>query len=154
MTVEAFWQAFLSETGRPENTRYLEAFHFDLTERPANELLRLVLRGKKRATASSLLAYDPDKGERPPRAGDLSVVTDFAGEPHCVIETTAVTVLPFGDMTWELCSREGEDMTLASWQAAHTRFFTEEGKRLGYAFSPDMPVVFEDFRVVYPKASL
>lgn len=150
MTVEAFWQAFLKKTGRPADTTYLDAFYFDLTEEWANKLADLVLAGKKRATCSSVLAYDAAKGERIPQAGDLSVVTDFAGEPRCVIETTAVTILPFSEVTWELCSREGEDMTLASWRAAHTRFFTEEGKLCGYTFTPDMPVAFEDFRVVYP----
>lgn len=44
---------------------------------------------------------------------------------------------------------EGEDDTLESWRAGRTRFFTREGAELGYEFSQDMPVVFEDFRVIY-----
>lgn len=150
MTVAAFWQRFLEETGRPADTRYVDAFYFDLTRETAQALAALVLSGQKRATCSSVLSYDAKKGERIPQAGDLSVITDFDGVPLCVIETTAVTVLPFCQVTWEMCSREGEDASLASWQASHTHFFTEEGKALGYAFAPDMPVAFEDFRVVYP----
>ena len=84
-----------------------------------------------------------------PKPGSLSIVTDWAGVPHCVIETTAVTILPFREVAFELCSREGEDDSLESWQRGHTRFFTEDGKALGYEFSEDMPVVFEDFEVVY-----
>lgn len=30
------------------------------------------------------------------------------------------------------------------------RFFRAEGARLGYAFTPDVTVVFEEFEVVYP----
>lgn len=146
--VETFWQAFLKDTGRPADTKYYSSFYFDLTEKWANALLELVLSGKKRATASALPALQAD-GQPLPQVGDLSIVTDFAGTPRCVIETTAVTILPFREMTYEICSREGEDDTLESWQEGHIRFFSEEGKNLGFEFSWDMPVVFEDFEVVY-----
>lgn len=148
MDVKAFWSAFLEETKRDADTQYLECFHFDLNERSANNLLALVLAGKKRATASSLYAFAAEKMELP-KPESLSIVTDWAGVPRCVIETTAVTILPFREVTFELCSHEGEDDSLESWQQGHTRFFTEDGKALGYEFSEDMPVVFEDFAVVY-----
>ena len=146
MTTEQFWQEFLKNTGRDARTTYLECFHFDLNERSANELLELVLAGKKRATASSLYAYPPGAGPKP---GDLSIVTDWNGNPRCVIETKAVRVIPFREMTFEICSREGEDECLETWQEGHRRFFTEDGKEMGYAFTEDMPVIFEDFEVVY-----
>ena len=148
MTIESFWAEFLSKTGRDPDSRYLECFHFDLNEHSANSLLALVLAGKKRATASSLHAFAAEQMGLP-KPGSLSIVTDWAGVPHCVIETTAVTILPFREVTFEICSREGEDDSLESWQRGHTRFFTEDGKALGYEFSEDMPVVFEDFAVVY-----
>ena len=148
MDVKAFWRTFLEKTGRDADTQYLECFHFDLNERAANNLLSLVLEGRKRATASSLYAFAAEGCELP-KPGSLSIVTDWAGVPHCVIETTAVTILPFREVTFEICSREGEDDSLESWQRGHTRFFTEDGKALGYEFSEDMPVVFEDFEVVY-----
>jgi len=150
--IAVFWGVFLQETSRPKTTKYLEVFHFELTRDLANELLRLVLIGQKKATASSLWSYDLE-GERVPIVGDLSIVTDWEGIPKCVIKTTAVNILPFSDMTYDICKREGEDDSLESWQAGHTRFFTEEGKEIGYDFSPDMPVVFEDFEVVYQANS-
>lgn len=148
MTVEEFWTDFLRETGRAPDRRYLESFHFDLNEKSANELLELVLSGKKRATASSLLAYEKEQS-KVPTVGDLSIVTDWCGSPRCVIETTAVTVYRFGDITFDICKREGEDACLDSWREGHARYFTEDGRELGYEFSEDMPVVFEDFEVVY-----
>ena len=150
MTVQAFWEAFLQETGRPADTPCLESFHFDLTEKWANELLRLVLEGKKRATSSSLTCYELE-GARVPAPGDLSIVTDWAGEPHCVIETTQVDILPFRDMTFALCRLEGEDDCLDSWRRSHINFFTTEGHEAGYVFTEDMPVIFEQFRVIYAK---
>lgn len=148
MTVEAFWRAYLDDMGLPRDTAYLECFHFELSERTANELLTLTLRGRKRATCSSLRAYELN-GERVPASGDRSIVTDWAGEPRCVIRTTGTRALAFKNMTFDICRREGEDDSLASWQAGHRRFFEEEGAALGYAFTDDMPVLFEDFIAEY-----
>lgn len=52
--INIFWREFLMKTDRSETTKYLDVFHFELTEKWANELLRLVLIGKKKATSSSL----------------------------------------------------------------------------------------------------
>ena len=68
-----------------------------------------------------------------------------------MIRTSKVRILPFREMTYDICKLEGEDDTLASWQRGHQRFFTEEGKELGYEFTEDMPVVFEEFEVVYQE---
>lgn len=148
MNINEFWKEFLKVTNKDSSTEYIDCFHFELTEKLANELLELVLTGQKKATASSLWGYEIE-GERIPGVGDYSIVTDWAGTPRCVIETTAVTILPYKEITFDICKREGEDDCLESWQRGHKRFFSEEGKELGYEFSEDMPVVFEDFKVVF-----
>ena len=147
MTTEAFWAAFLAEAGLPGDTRYESCFHFELTEKWANALLALVLSGQKKATCSSLRSYEID-GEPLPEPGALHIVTDWAGEPRCVIRTTGATVLPFREVTYDICCREGEDDCLASWQTSPSRFLTAGGQEMGYTFREDMPVVFEDFEVV------
>lgn len=148
--IEAFWNRYLQMSGKDRNTKYLEVFHFELSEFWANELLKLVLDGRKRATASCL-QYWETTGEKCPEAGDLSIVTDWAGTPRCVIETTAVEILPFKDMTFERCKREGEDDCLETWIVGHIRYFTADGNETGYVFTEDSPVVFEDFVVVYQE---
>ncbi|MGL4338501.1 MAG: ASCH domain-containing protein [Turicibacter sp.] len=150
MTKDEFWQSFLEVTHQDKGIQYLECFHFELTEELANELLALVLSGKKQATSSSLLAYEME-GNRIPQVGDYSIVTDYEGNPFCVIETTAVTILPFDEITFDKCIREGEDQTLDSWQKGHRHFFIEDGKAQGYEFTEKMPVVFEDFQVVFKR---
>lgn len=125
----------------------LEQWSFGMTEEMANGLLALVLAGKKRATASSFRGYEIE-GEPIPCAGERSVITDWEGTPRCVIETVKVSVIPYCDMTWELAKLEGEDETLESWKANHERFFKEEGAEVGYTFTEDMPVVFEEFAVI------
>lgn len=129
------------------NIDKLEKWHFELTEEPANYLLGLVLEGKKRATASSLWGYELE-GEPLPKVGEMSVITYWDGTPGCVIRTTNVRIIPYRDMTFDIAKLEGEDDTLESWQKNHEAFFTEEGKELGYTFSEDMPVIFEEFEVV------
>lgn len=148
--IQQFWNGFLKGTGRDPATPYYEAFHFELTERLANELLGLVLSGEKKATASSLKSFEIE-GSPLPKPGDLSIVTDYHGNPRCVIETTAVTLIPFKDMTYDICKREGEDNTLESWRRGHQRFYEEEGKTLGYTFTEALLIVFEDFEMIYPK---
>lgn len=94
--IDIFWGDFLTKTNRCRLIKNLDVFYFELTKELANELLQLVLSGKKRATASSLWSYEIE-GESIPKVGDLSIVTDWEGIPQCVIETTAVTIILFED---------------------------------------------------------
>lgn len=149
MKLEAFWRDFLRETGYAAETPMPEADFFEMDEQGANRLLALVMEGKKTATSSALPAYGPD--EPLPCKGMLSIVTDWQGEPWCVIETTGVTILPFREMTFDVARREGEDECLASWRKTHTEFFTRESRQCGYVFNDDTPIVFEDFRVIYRR---
>ncbi len=142
-----FWERFKEAVQEPDAT-YKSHFHFELTEALAQSLLELVLMGKKRATASSLYAFQIEN-EPLPKKGDYYIVTDFHGNPRCVIRTTEVTVLPYDEMTYDLCKREGEDDSLESWQEGHRRFYQEEGRQLGYTFTEKMLIVFEDFEMVY-----
>ena len=148
--INEFWQSFLKDTNLDKKTKYIESFHFEMTEKLAIELLNLVLIGKKKATASSKLFYDIEN-QPMPKEGDYSIVTDWDGNPRCVIKTTSVKVMPFKEVTYDICKKEGEDENLESWQQGHIKFFTNEAKEYGYNFSEDMPVVFEEFEVVYKK---
>lgn len=148
--IDLFWNAFLEAKHLDNKTTYLESFHFEMSEHLANTLLDLVLKGQKKATASSL-SYYQIMNDRIPREGHYSIITDWDGTPHCVIKTTKITILPFKNITYEICKREGEDETLSSWQIGHEKFFRAEGKELGYEFSEDMQVLFEDFEVVFTK---
>lgn len=148
MKIHSFWKDFLAFSKLNKDTKYLDAFHFELTESLANKLLDLVLIGQKKATASSLLAYEIE-GDRIPVIGDFSIITDWNGNPRCVIKTTNIRILPFKDITFDICKLEGEDDDLESWQLGHINFFKVEGRELGYVFSKDMPVIFEEFEVVY-----
>ena len=146
--IQAFWERFCFHKGIARNTPWLDCFHFEMTRGAAEKLLGLVLAGVKQATCSSLYSFQAEQ-LRVPKQGDLSIVTDWEGHPHCVIQTTGVTLVPYRDVTWDMAKREGEDTEMVTWRRNHLAFFMAEGKELGYVFSPDMMVVFEDFQVVY-----
>lgn len=147
--VRPFWDAFQTEIGFDASERFYEAFHFADNENHANELAQLVLSGTKRATASLLWTYEASNKPLP-KAGDLSVVTDWQSNPLCVIESTEVAVTPYDEVTERFAATEGEgDKTLRFWREVHWLYFGRECQRLGKEPSQKMPVVCEEFRVLY-----
>jgi uncharacterized protein YhfF len=150
MTIEELWAAFVE--ARPElagpETRY-SAWHFCDNQADADELVELVLAGRKRATAGDLWSYEAED-EPLPRPGDLSVVTDWSGAGRCVIRTTSVEVVPFEEVSEDFAAAEGEgDGTLAFWRRAHWAAFSRELEGGERAPRQDMPVVCERFELVF-----
>ena len=147
-----FWDTFAREAGGVPATRFYEAFAFGDSAALANELAELVLSGTKQATAGSLWAFEAE-GKALPAPGALSIVTNWAQKPLCVIETKSVEVLPFREVSAQFAATEGEgDGSLSFWREAHRQYFTRECARLGREFTEDMPVVCEVFAVVYRAA--
>jgi uncharacterized protein YhfF len=61
----------------------------------------------KTATCGSLWAYECEN-ERIPQAGDLSVITTWASDPVCVIETVEITIKPYNQVDPQFAYDEGE----------------------------------------------
>ena len=145
--IAEFWrQARTGLVGAPEAVP--EAWGFGATPAHADSLLALVLDGIKTGTASSLWDYEA-LGDPLPQTGDYSIILDAESRPRAVIETTAVTTVPFDEVTEEHAYSEGEgDQSLAAWREIHERYWRlhSENPR---GFAPDMPVVCERFRLVY-----
>ena len=147
-----FWRRFIAQHPGFDSARFYEAFSFGDSEDLADSLAELVLRGVKRATAGSVAGYQMDGG-RPPQPGDLSIVTDGRSKPLCVIETVQVDVCRFGDVGAEFAAVEGEgDGSLSYWRQEHAAYFGREALRTGQAFSEDIMLVCERFRLVYREA--
>jgi uncharacterized protein YhfF len=108
----------------------------------------LVLASTKTGTASSLWDYEDD--EPMPKPGDLSIILDGAGEPGAIIKTTKVEVVPFSEVSAEFAYTEGEgERTLESWRRDHEWFWGEHLPP-GRVLTEEMPVVCENFELVYP----
>ena len=144
-----FWRDLANSTDGADEERFYEAFYFGDSEELADELAELVLRGTKRATAGSVCSYE-EEGKPVPRDGDLSIVTNWSGQPLCVIETQSVQIVPFKDVTAEFAATEGEgDGSLSFWREAHRQYFMRECARAGREFTEDMLVACERFTVIY-----
>lgn len=122
---------------------YFECFSFGDSPEMADELLALVLSGKKTATASVFL-----EDEQTPSVGDLSLVLDGHGNPACVIKTVHLETVKFCDLTWDMVKLEGEDDNLEQWQSGHIRYWTRDSAKRGYTFTDQTPITFERFEVV------
>lgn len=115
-------------------------------------LAELTRTGMKTATASSGPLYALE-GEPLPEAGEYSVVLNSRDEAVCVIHTTRVYTMPFCEVTADHAYKEGEgDRSLEYWRRVHENFFRAELAEAGLEFSPEMPVVCEEFEVVYPPS--
>ncbi len=125
------------------------AWCFGDTVELADELIDLVVHGPKRATAGAVADYEADN-EAVPSVGNLSIVTDGSMRPRVLLEVTDVRIGPLSSVDAAFAFDEGEgDRTLEWWLGAHTWFFTRRYAQLELEFHPDIPVVFERFRVRY-----
>ena len=150
--IRPFWAQYAAIAGEEVSARFYEDFHFDDNEPSANHLAALVLAGTKRATAGLAWSFEA-AGKLSPKPGDLSVVTDWRGNPLCIIETTQVEVVPFEEVSAAFAATEGEgDKSLRYWRRAHWAYLGRECARIGRTPDQRMPVLCERFTVVYPKA--
>lgn len=149
MDLKEYWEQFRDAWPNELPDRFTHYYFCD-NEKDADELAVLVVKGVKRATASCAWVFEANN-ERLPCVGDLNIITDFHLQPKCVVKTIKVSVRAFRDVPDEFAQREGEgDGSLSYWRACHQAFFSRECESIGKAFADDMPVVLEEFEVVYP----
>ena len=114
-----------------------------------DELARLVIEGKKRATASVYELYEYD-GEKLPQVGGYSVIMDSKDQAVCVIVDTDVKIVPFSEVDEEQARLEGEgDLSLEYWRKVHRECFKEWMEEAGRTFRENTKVVLETFKVVF-----
>lgn len=146
----ALWRAY--RAAHPATTPVDEppVEHFGDTAEMADELLALVVSGRKRATAGLVSDY-ADEGEPLPRIGGCWVVCDGSGAPRAVLRTVELRLGVAESVDDAFAWDEGEgDRTRASWLADHRGFWRRLSAARGRAWSEDEVVVFERFTVVWP----
>jgi len=136
-------QGAFAMTDVPAQYAHLQRWAFGDSPELADELLALVLLGKKTATCDALWQYEADKIPIA-KPGERSIVLDGGQKPRCVIETTEVEIKPFDHVDAQFAHDEGEgDQSYAYWRKAHEDYLTRHGP-----FSPGMLVVCERFRLI------
>ncbi|NAZ88327.1 ASCH domain-containing protein [Kineococcus indalonis] len=123
---------------------------FGDTARLADELLSLVLEGRKRATAELVDEFTA-RGEALPRVGGHWIACDGSGAPRVVLRSTELRLGPSTSCEESFAAAEGEDDgTLESWRREHRRYWERTCAARGAVWSEDDEVVFERFTVVWP----
>ena len=120
---------------RKVDNNKLERWTFGIN---ANQLVELVLEGKK--TATTYLYEDDEKYKE----NDISILTDINGNDVCLIQTKKIIITTFKNITWDLAVLEGENNSLDDWRKEHYNFF----KKIIPDFNKDTKVVFEIFEVI------
>jgi len=150
-TAEQFWTEFLDANPHIDPATSYQVWYFSNNSESARELAGLVLAGKKTATAS-LKAVNEVEPDKAPADDGYSVVTDFEGEPLCVVQTTEIIHTPFDEVDAQFASDEGEgDQTLEYWRQIHWEYFSREAPQYGLEFDEMSIVCCERFRLLYPK---
>ncbi|CAN5555862.1 ASCH domain-containing protein [soil metagenome] len=148
--VDAFWKSARASLGDEALRETPQSWTFGDSPELADELLALVLEGRKTATCDAVWRFEAD-GEPIPKPGDQSIILDGSGAPRCIIETTEIQITPLNEVDAQFAYDEGEgDRTRAFWYAAHESYFRRTLSAIGCEFSPEMPVVLERFRRRYP----
>jgi uncharacterized protein YhfF len=148
--VMAFWQEFRRARGVPEQE--FDVCRMGDSAGMGDELLQLILRGSKRATACLLRDIETG-GEMMARVGGHVVVLDGGDRPRAIWRSKTVDVKPLDHVDEAFAWDEGEgDRTRADWLAMHVRYFSRRAEAEGFAFDPSMPAVFERFTLVWPPA--
>ena len=115
--------------------------HFPFGDGPelADELLQLILEGRKRATCWS--AADGVEGTK---VGGRWVVEDGKGCRRAVLETIELRQVRFDHVDEDFAAAEGEgDLSLSHWRKARQSYFTKNGD-----FTPDMVLWCERFELL------
>ncbi len=142
--LEDFWNSFLEAKGLDKDTTYYKIQRLGQDEKASQRLIKLVMRGKKRATISACNIRGRD-GSILPKKGAYTVIADWYGIPCCVIKTVRAQMIRFNEVTIEQVLKMGEDTSIEDWLERHRDFF----KKTGADFSEDMPIVYEEFRLEY-----
>jgi uncharacterized protein YhfF len=149
--VKEFWRECCSQNENVNPNEDYQVWFFGNSQEMSVKLANFVIFGTKRATAS-LVLVNKLIPENAPVDNGYSVVTDFAGQPLCIIQTTGISEVPFLEVDFEFAKSEGEgDENIEDWRKGHRDYFTKECKELGFEFNETMLVCCERFELLYTK---
>lgn len=143
MSIDEFWTEYLIKNNLDIDTKYNNEIYV------SDEILNLILSGDKKAKAMPLNLYE--NKEDIPCEGNLAIVLDSKGLPHCIIETNKVRIILFKNINYDIVKLFGEEKNLLSWQKNKIDEFTKIMNDKNLKFTPDTSIVIEEFEVIYKK---
>lgn len=150
MNSDFLWNEYKQNARLDADAKYAGELGFEKSGFFGAERLASLLAGKKRALFSALATYLIDN-EPLPVTGEYYVVTDSDAAALCVIHLSAVQVLPFNEVTWEMAQNEGEDISLEEWRERTRENLEDEGELVGFEFSEDLKLIYMQFDLLYKR---
>jgi uncharacterized protein YhfF len=149
--VKDYWRRFCASYPEVAADESFQVWHFGDNRQLAEELCELVIQGRKRATAC--LVWEAEaQPENAPVPDGYSVITDFDGNPKCIIKTTEIRVIPFREVDEAFAAQEGEgDLSLEFWRNVHWDYFSRKCFEMQREPTDSMLVLCERFEVLYQE---
>ncbi|MEK7017083.1 MULTISPECIES: ASCH domain-containing protein [Bacillus] len=145
--IEEYWHIYARENGL--NMSVPDAWMFgDGSKEMGDALGSLVVKGIKTATCPALCVFDLEKIEIP-KVGQYDIVLDGDNNPLAIIKYIKVDFVKMNEVTSDFAKTEGEgDLSFDYWYSEHVKFFTQELSQYGLAFTPDLLLVCQTFKVM------
>lgn len=146
-----FWQDYCQAHPDVDRPDLEETAAFGDSVELADELIGLVLRGIKTATAGLRSDYVAE-GEPLPQLGGHWIACDGRGAPRAVLQTTELRLGPAASVDRDFAWDEGElDRSRRSWLNGHLGYWQRTGAEQTDAGAPVSDVIFQRFRVSWPE---
>lgn len=147
--ISEYWNKFLLDSNQSaDEVGFAGELYFEDKGFTGITQLSLVLSGRKTALfypyESFVINHEPL-----PLSDEMYIVENNNDEPKCIIQLTDVNIIPFGEISWELASRDGEDENLEQWRNRQKAFMQEEADLCGFDFNDGSKIICEIFNVIY-----
>ena len=150
--INDFWKKFQDATNDPGE--WTKMYVFGNSPQMSEDLLVLILAGKKTATADMLDFYKAND-EALPKPGDLNLIMNSKAEPSAVIRTTSLEQKKFSEVDANFAIEEGEgDLSLEYWRKVHKTYFENWFQANQGEFSEDLMIICERFELLYPLSGI
>lgn len=157
--IDAFWSTACKALNIDESSCHYALPFAEVDEHTPKERHELVnnigaLAAKhlKRGTCHQAMQFEID-GVPMRKVGDYWIVVKTDGTPVCVVQITAIHIVPFDKVGPEFAASEGPERGLIAshenWSFGHRRYFKAQCERWGVPWREDNPVVCESFITVY-----
>lgn len=147
-----FWTVFLEETGTSPNAMVSRYTYFGHSEEESVSALEQLLSGEKTAISHCIPDYLTKK-QPLPRIGDFTMVTDFYGNPCCILKTTDVLIAPLPEVPEPWIQYEHPGATRDTWLQKKLAEYESLAARGSFHANAENPILLERVQVIYPVKS-
>lgn len=143
-----FWAGYLEQAGLPENTYCNHYTYFGNSQEESVEILEQLLRGEKTAISHCVPYYIVTRTPMP-KAGDYTMVTDFYGNPCCVLKCVDVVIDPVDQIPEDIARQECQG-EFPQWLERKRAEFRASAQKAKFHYNDGLPVLMELVKVMFP----